>query len=77
MNYYRNAEGYYDPTAGAAFTAIEKERKRKRQRQAQIERRADYESLCAQLAKAAKACGFEFPGRIWLRDKKTGFVFKG
>ncbi len=76
MNFYRNGEGYYDPTAGAALTAVEKERKQQRRQKAETERQADFEKLCAQFVEAAKARGFEFPGQIWLRDKKTGFVFK-
>ncbi len=72
MSFYRNGEGYYDPSAGAALTVIAQKQKRL----AKIKRRGDFEKLCAQIEQAAKKHGFEFPGQIWLRDKRTGVIFK-
>ncbi len=73
MSFYRNGEGYFDPSAGAALTVIAQKQKRL----AKIKRRNDFEKLCAQFEQQAKKLGFEFPGQIWLRDKKSGIIFKG
>lgn len=77
MNFYRNSEGYFDPTAGAGLSAITRKQRQERKRLAEIQKRADFEELCEQFKQMAKAHGFEFPGQIWLRDKKSGFIFKG
>lgn len=76
MSFYRNGEGYFDPTAGAGLAAIAQKQRQERKRLAEIQGRADFEELCEQFKQMAKARGLEFPGRIWLRDKKTGFIFK-
>ena len=77
MNYYRNAEGYYDPSAGAALEAIARAGMKERKKQAEIAKRNEFEELCRQFAQTAKEHGFEFPGQIWLRDKRSGLIFKG
>ncbi len=72
MSFYRNGEGYYDPTAGAALTRIERAEKKK----AEIEKSRAFEKLCCQFTQMADKFGLEFPGQIWLRDKKSGYIFK-
>ncbi len=41
MSFYRNAEWYYDPTAGEALSNIRRREKRKRQRKVNREMNAD------------------------------------
>lgn len=77
MSFYRNGEGYYDPSAGAALSAIACKQRQERRHLAEIQKRGDYEELCLKFRQMAEERGFEFPGRIWLRDKKSGFIFKG
>ena len=60
MTFYKNSEGYSDPSAGKALAAIAR----------------DDEHLCRQFKRMAEESGFEFPGQIWLRNKKSGFIFK-
>lgn len=47
--YYRNHEGYYDPTAGAVFAKLDREARKKRhdRRQAQRKRNAQMRKLTA------------------------------
>lgn len=72
---YRNSEGYPDPTAGEALAKIAREDRRK-QRLERIQAQENYEYLCRQFRYMAEESGFEFPSQIWLREIKTGRVFK-
>jgi len=47
--YYRNHEGYYDPTAGAVFAKLDQEARKKRhnRRRAQRKRNAQMRKLTA------------------------------
>lgn len=73
---YRNSEGYADPTAGEALGRIARDNRRAAREIKRLKARETYERLCGQLKRLADENGFEFPGDIWLRDKKTGFIYK-
>lgn len=75
MSFYRNCEGYSDPGAGEALSNIARENRRAR-RLERIQAREDYERLCRQFRRTAEENGFEFPGQIWLKEIKTGRIFK-
>ena len=59
----RNASGYYDPTAYKAIKNIEKEEKR-------------VSLLIKTLQSVAHLSGFSIEGRIVLRDKETGEIWR-
>ena len=61
---YRNAEGYYDPTAGEAYSNIT------------AERLAAISTLMPILRKVTELVGFEIVGRITFADKETGKRYK-
>ena len=68
---YRNAEGYYDPTAGEAYsnnTAYELKR--------DAELIAAISTLMHILRKVTELVGFEIVGRITFADKETGKRYK-
>ena len=68
---YKNQEGYTDPTAGAAYSAIrQEERKREAARLAAIS------ALIPIMKGAAELAGFEVVGRNTLKDKTTGKEYK-
>ena len=76
---YRNSEGYSDPSAGKALANIARDSRREQKRLERLERmqaQEDYEHLCRQFKRMAEEYGFEFPGQIWLRNTKSGFIFK-
>lgn len=75
MTFYKNSEGYSDPSAGKALAAIAHDDRRER-RLERMQAQEDYEHLCRQFKRMAEESGFEFPGQIWLRNKKSGFIFK-
>ena len=75
MTFYKNSEGYSDPSAGKALAAIARDDRRER-RLERMQAQEDYEHLCRQFKRMAEESGFEFPGQIWLRNKKSGFNFK-
>ena len=75
MTFYKNSEGYSDPSAGKALAAIARDDRRER-RLERMQAQEDYEHLCRQFKGMAEESGFEFPGQIWLRNKKSGFIFK-
>lgn len=75
MTFYKNSEGYSDPRAGKALAAIARDDRRER-RLERMQAQEDYEHLCRQFKRMAEESGFEFPGQIWLRNKKSGFIFK-
>ena len=75
MTFYKNSEGYSDPSAGKALAAIARDDRRER-RLERMQAQEDYEHLCRKFKRMAEESGFEFPGQIWLRNKKSGFIFK-
>ena len=68
---YRNAEGYYDPTAGEAYSNITAE-----ERKRDAERLAAISALMPVLRMTAGLMGFEIIGRITFADKDTGRKYK-
>lgn len=67
----KNAEGYSDPTAEEACRNISRE-----ERLRTAERLAAINEMIDILKKTAELVGFEVVGRIELKDKKTGKVYK-
>lgn len=59
----RNGSGYYDPTAWKAIMNMEKEEKR-------------VTKVIKTLQSVAHLAGFEIEGRIVLRDKETGEIWR-
>lgn len=76
MTVYRNSEGYSDPTAEEALRNIARDNRRAAKEIERLKARENYERLCNQMRRLAEENGFEFPGDIWLRDKKTGLIYK-
>ena len=68
---YKNQEGYPDPTAGAAYSAIRQE-----ERQREAERLSTISALIPVMKGAAELAGFEVIGRIALKDKATGKEYR-
>ena len=68
---YRNAEGYYDPTAGEAYSNITAD-----ERKRVAERLAAISTLMPILRKVTELVGFEIVGRITFADKETGKRYK-
>lgn len=68
---YKNSEGYPDPTAGAAYSAIQRE-----ERQREAERLTAISDLIPIMKGAAELAGFEVVGRITLKDKATGKEYR-
>ena len=68
---YKNSEGYPDPTAGAAYSAIQRE-----DRQREADRIAAISALIPVMKGAAELAGFEVVGRIILKDKATGKEYR-
>lgn len=64
---YRNSEGYSDPTAGAAMAATNKEEQ-------EIEK--INHKLIQMFRFLVDFAGFEIVGRITLKHKKSGRIFK-
>ena len=73
---YRNSEGYSDPSAGKALANIARDSRREQRKFERKQAKENYELLCRQFKRAAEEYGFEFPGQIWLRDIKSGFIYK-
>lgn len=67
----KNAEGYSDPTAEEVCRNISRE-----ERLQTAERLAALNGMITILKETAKLGGFEVVGRITLKDKKTGKVYK-
>lgn len=66
----RNSEGYLDPTFYLAMKNIETEEKKKNQ---EFER---YHNLISTIVYICKIAGFEIQGRIVLKDKRNGRIWK-
>lgn len=64
---YKNCEGYVDPTAGAAMGHVKKEEQ-------------DIDKLNHKIIQSFRLlvdlAGFEIVGRITLKHKKTGRIFR-
>lgn len=67
----KNAEGYADPTAGAAYNNIRREEKLR-----DAETMGVISRLIPVIKQTAELAGFEVVGRITLRDKSTGKEWK-
>lgn len=63
---YKNSEGYADPTAGDAMAKV---------RQEEIAA-GKCTTLVNTIQSVAHLAGFEVVGRIILKHKKTGLIFK-
>lgn len=59
----RNGSGYVDPTAQKAITHLQEKQKR-------------VSRVIENLKNAANIAGFEIEGRITLKDKRTGEIWK-
>jgi len=64
---YKNSEGYPDPTAGAAYNAIQQE-----ERQQESDRLTAISALIPVMKGMAELAGFEVVGRSALKDKVAG-----
>lgn len=64
---YKNAEGYSDPTAGAAMAKIIREENEQQRR---------VSDLIGVLKYIIDAAGFDLLERIEIRDRKTGREFR-
>lgn len=64
---YRNSEGYSDPTAGAAISTANKEEQ-------EIEKLNH--KIIQSFRLLVELAGFEIVGRVTLKHKKSGKVFK-
>ena len=71
----RNAEGYADPTPGAALKRIDKE-EREQAYAEEGERLNRISSLIPILRATAELAGFDIIGRIPLKDKATGKEYR-
>lgn len=64
---YKNSEGYFDPTAGAAISTANREEQ-------------EVEKLNHKVIQSfrllVELAGFEIVGRVTLKHKKSGRVFK-
>lgn len=69
---YKNAEGYSDPTPGAAYENMRREERR----QQEAERLAVISRLIPVMKQTAELAGFEIVGRITLKDKETGKEYR-
>lgn len=63
-NHYKNAEGYYDPTAGQALRKIDAKRDER------------FHKLLDTIFYLCELAGFEIQGRIVLIDKKNGRIHR-
>ncbi len=64
---YKNAEGYSDPTAGAAYSNILEAERRE-----ETDRLSAINELIPILKKTAELVGFRIVGRVVLEDITTG-----
>ena len=65
--YLRNSEGYPDPTVHSALRHIEEQEREESHR---------FHKLLNTIFYICELAGFEVEGRIVLRDKKTGKVWR-
>ena len=75
MRMDKNAEGYPDPTAGAAYRNMVKE-ERAKARAEESERLSRISSLIPILRATAELAGFDILGRIPLKDRETGKEYR-
>lgn len=65
---YKNCEGYSDPTAGVAMAAVKRE---------EVQELTDKNHKLIQVIRnVVDLAGFEIIGRITLKHKRSGKVFK-
>lgn len=65
--YFRNSEGYPDPTVYSALRHIEEQERVEKDR---------FHKLLHTIFYICELAGFEVEGRIVLKDKKTGKVWR-
>lgn len=65
---HRNSNGYSDPTACTAIRNADREKKRDRNRK--------INKLVTAINNICDVAGFEIEGRIVLRDKKNGEIWR-
>lgn len=65
---YKNCEGYSDPTAGGAMAVVKRE---------EVQELTDKNHKLIQVIRnVVDLAGFEIVGRVTLKHKKSGRVFK-
>ena len=72
MSGYRNCEKYSDPTAGMAVCNVTRDEKK-------LKRKEEYERFKSMLKDIRTLCmerGFTLENHIWLRDERTGKVWR-
>ena len=74
----KNAEGYSDPTAYEAIKRVADSEKEKFLKKWQDERDADYRfrKLLDTIFSICELSGFHIEGRIVVKDKKTGKIWR-
>lgn len=75
-NLAKNAEGYPDPTACKAIRKVDKERDKAAEDAEWWSSKKRMDDLIDCLKYIIRMSGFELEGRIVLKDKKTGRVWK-
>lgn len=73
---YKNYERYSDPTAGSAMAAVRKEEVKAYKKRKQKEEYDRFVNMLESLHKLCKKNGFALENRLWLRDERTGKVWK-
>ena len=69
---YRNCEKYSDPTAGMAIRNVTRDEKKSK-------RKEEYERFKSMLKHIHTLCmerGFTLENHIWLKDERTGKIWK-
>lgn len=74
MSRYRESGGFERSGDGKSWNAALSRRSEERLERMQV--REDYEYLCRQFKRMAEEKGFIFPSQIWLKEIKTGRIYK-
>lgn len=69
MSYSKNYEGYADPTAADAISSADREKKEREMSE------LNHWAITT-MRSVADSAGFEIVGRITLKHKRTGKIFK-
>lgn len=76
MSKYHNYESYSDPTAGMAISEVaHEERKKKREKKLKMEYER-FKNLLEHINILCEEHGFTIENRVWLKDERTGKVWK-
>ena len=73
---YKNYERYSDPTAGAAIASMRRDEVRAYKKRKQKEEYERFTDMLEQVHKLCKDNGFALENRIWLKDERTGKIWK-